>query len=147
MFQLMKKQCCFFFSIPEFIYILQTISSHKFHIQMLIQLYSCIYLCRCRKTLYRTVCRLYLLLESNHHVPIKSFIKMSLYVADVDIGAVRLSEQDDIVDYLWNIDNKYYTSQVLVRTIEKLSVKLSMEETVAFIVYHDPQTVRYEFTH
>lgn len=65
-------------------------------------------------------------------------------LSDVDIGAERLSEQGDTVDYLWTIDNKYYTSQILVHTIEKLSVKLSMEGVIALIVYHDPQAVRHK---
>lgn len=64
-------------------------------------------------------------------------------MSDADIGAERLSEEDDIVDYLWNIDNKYYTSQILIRTIENISYKLSAEGINALIVYHDPQTVRY----
>ncbi|KYN17908.1 PREDICTED: alpha- and gamma-adaptin-binding protein p34-like [Trachymyrmex cornetzi] len=55
------------------------------------------------------------------------------------IGAERLSEEDKIVDYLWNIDNKYYTSQILVRAVENLSHKLPVEEVDALIVYHDPQ--------
>lgn len=56
-----------------------------------------------------------------------------------NIGAERLSEEDDIVDYLWDIDNKYYTSQILVRTVESKSCKFPMEEINALIVYHDPQ--------
>lgn len=59
-----------------------------------------------------------------------------------DIGAERLSEEDMTVDYLWNIDNKYYTSQVLVHAVENLSHKLSVEGVDALIVYHDPQAVR-----
>ncbi|KAL6255706.1 hypothetical protein P5V15_012950 [Pogonomyrmex californicus] len=55
------------------------------------------------------------------------------------IGAEHLSEEDEIVDYLWNIDNKYYTSQVLVHTVENLSHKLTVEGINALIVYHDPQ--------
>jgi len=58
------------------------------------------------------------------------------------IGAERLSEEDKIVDYLWNIDNKYYTSQVLVRAVENLSHKLPAEGVDALIIYHDPQAVR-----
>jgi len=58
------------------------------------------------------------------------------------IGAERLSEEDKIVDYLWNIDNKYYTSQVLVRAVENLSHKLPTEGVDALIIYHDPQAVR-----
>ncbi|XP_029174233.1 alpha- and gamma-adaptin-binding protein p34-like [Nylanderia fulva] len=56
-----------------------------------------------------------------------------------NIGAEHLSEENDIVDYLWNIDNKYYTSQILVRTTESKSCKLPMEGINALIVYHDPQ--------
>ena len=56
-----------------------------------------------------------------------------------NIGAERLSEEDDIVDYLWDIDNKYYTSQILVRTIESISYKIPVEGINALIVYHDPQ--------
>lgn len=55
------------------------------------------------------------------------------------IGAERLSEEDDIVDYLWNIDNKYYTSQILIRTIESIPYKLPVDGINALIVYHDPQ--------
>ncbi|XP_014470478.1 PREDICTED: alpha- and gamma-adaptin-binding protein p34-like [Dinoponera quadriceps] len=62
-----------------------------------------------------------------------------------NIGAERLSERDDTVDYLWNIDNKYYTSQVLVCIIGKLSTKLPpMEGVTALIVYHDPQAEKVE---
>ncbi|EFN66220.1 Alpha- and gamma-adaptin-binding protein p34 [Camponotus floridanus] len=57
-----------------------------------------------------------------------------------NIGAERLSEKDDTVDYLWNIDNKYYTSQILIHTTENISYKLSVEGINALIVYHDPQT-------
>jgi len=64
-------------------------------------------------------------------------------VFDAGIGAERLSEEDKIVDYLWNIDNKYYTSQILVRTIENLVQKLPAEGVDALIVYHDPQAVRH----
>lgn len=60
----------------------------------------------------------------------------------VDMGAERQSAQDDTVDYVWNIDNKYYTSQVTVRATEKLPVKFPTEGVAAFIVYHDPQAVR-----
>lgn len=63
-------------------------------------------------------------------------------LSDADIGAERLSEEDDIVDYLWDIDNKYYTSQILVRTIESISYKIPVEGINALIVYHDPQAVR-----
>ncbi|EFN75430.1 alpha- and gamma-adaptin-binding protein p34 [Harpegnathos saltator] len=56
-----------------------------------------------------------------------------------NIGAERLSEQNDTMDYLWNIDNKYYTSQISVCTIENLTVKPSMEGVIALILYHDPQ--------
>lgn len=64
-------------------------------------------------------------------------------LSDTDIGAEHLSEEDNIVDYLWNIDNKYYTSQILVRTIESKSCKFPVEGINALIVYHDPQAVRY----
>jgi len=65
-----------------------------------------------------------------------------LCICNTGIGAERLSEEDKIVDYLWNIDNKYYTSQILVRAVENLSHKLPVEEVDALIVYHDPQAVR-----
>ncbi|XP_012528710.1 alpha- and gamma-adaptin-binding protein p34 [Monomorium pharaonis] len=55
------------------------------------------------------------------------------------IGAERLSEEDEIVNYLWNIDNKYYTSQVLVCAVENLSLTVPVEEVDALIIYHDPQ--------
>lgn len=61
-----------------------------------------------------------------------------------NIGAERLSEEDMTVDYLWNIDNKYYTSQVLVHAVENLSHKLSVEGVDALIVYHDPQADKVE---
>ncbi|KAL0130414.1 hypothetical protein PUN28_002236 [Cardiocondyla obscurior] len=55
------------------------------------------------------------------------------------MGAERLSEKDKIVDYMWNIDNKYYTSQVLIHALESLSYKLPVEGINALVVYHDPQ--------
>ncbi|XP_011878128.1 PREDICTED: alpha- and gamma-adaptin-binding protein p34-like isoform X2 [Vollenhovia emeryi] len=55
------------------------------------------------------------------------------------IRAEYLSEEDKIADYLWNIDNKYYTSQVLVRAAESLAHKLTEDEVEALIVHHDPQ--------
>lgn len=64
-------------------------------------------------------------------------------VSDADIGAEQLSEENDITDYQWNIDNKYYTSQLLIRTIENISYELPVEGIKALIVYHDTQAVRY----
>ncbi|XP_012216547.1 alpha- and gamma-adaptin-binding protein p34-like [Linepithema humile] len=56
-----------------------------------------------------------------------------------NIGAERLSEEGDIVNYLWNIDNKYYTSQVLICITESISQKFLVEGINALIIYHDPQ--------
>lgn len=64
-------------------------------------------------------------------------------VSDADIGAEQLSEENDIMDYQWNIDNKYYTSQLLIRTIEKISYELPVQGIKALIIYHDTQAVRY----
>lgn len=64
-------------------------------------------------------------------------------MSNIEIGGVRLSEQNDTVDYLWNIDNKYYTSQVMLCTMENIPVSLPMEGVDALIMYHDPQAVRH----
>lgn len=66
-----------------------------------------------------------------------------LYISYIDIGAERLSEEGDVVNYLWNINNKYYTSQVLICTMESISQKLLGEGINALIIYHDPQAVRH----
>ncbi|KAL6445043.1 hypothetical protein ACFW04_002159 [Cataglyphis niger] len=56
-----------------------------------------------------------------------------------NIGAEQLSEENDIMDYQWNIDNKYYTSQLLIRTIENISYELPVQGIKALIIYHDTQ--------
>ncbi|KAH0945839.1 hypothetical protein HN011_011509 [Eciton burchellii] len=56
------------------------------------------------------------------------------------IGAKHSSQKDNFVDYLWDIDNKYYTSQILIRTIERMPSKLPVEGISALIIYYDPQT-------
>lgn len=77
----------------------------------------------------------------NGYIVLCNFIHTRVF--NVGIGAEHLSEEDKIVDYLWNIDNKYYTSQILVRSVENLFQKLPAEGVDALIVYHDPQAVRH----
>jgi hypothetical protein len=56
------------------------------------------------------------------------------------MGAKYLSQQAGIENYLLNIDNKYYTAQILLCTTENLSINLSNFE--ALIFYYDLETVR-----
>lgn len=50
-----------------------------------------------------------------------------------------MSDQDDVKYYLWHIDNKYYTSQVLLCTTENPRADVSIEGAQALIIHHDPQ--------
>ncbi|RLU15065.1 hypothetical protein DMN91_012952 [Ooceraea biroi] len=71
------------------------------------------------------------------------------------IGAKRSPQTDSVVvDYLWDIDNKYYTSQVLIRTVDLcVPNNLPVEGVNALIVYHDldtpddPESVDRELKH
>lgn len=56
-----------------------------------------------------------------------------------NMGAERLSNQDDLEYYLWDIQNKYYKTQVLLCVAETPSVNITIEGVEALIVYHDPQ--------
>ncbi|XP_015172772.1 PREDICTED: alpha- and gamma-adaptin-binding protein p34-like [Polistes dominula] len=51
----------------------------------------------------------------------------------------RHSHEDDIDYYLWNINNKYYTSQILLCATENPHINIPTEGIQALILYHDPQ--------
>ncbi|XP_076162936.1 alpha- and gamma-adaptin-binding protein p34 [Ptiloglossa arizonensis] len=55
------------------------------------------------------------------------------------IGAERLSNQDYFEYYLWNIQNKYYKTQVLVCVTENPSPDISINGVEALIVHHNTQ--------
>ncbi|XP_076240773.1 alpha- and gamma-adaptin-binding protein p34 [Calliopsis andreniformis] len=55
------------------------------------------------------------------------------------IGAEKLSNQDYFEYYLWNIQNKYYKTQVLVCVTENPSQDIVIDGVEALIVHHDPQ--------
>ncbi|XP_043249392.1 alpha- and gamma-adaptin-binding protein p34-like [Colletes gigas] len=55
------------------------------------------------------------------------------------IGAERLSNHDYFEYYLWNIQNKYYRTQVLVCVTENPSPGIPIDGVEALIVHHDPQ--------
>lgn len=63
-------------------------------------------------------------------------------MSNIDIGGEQLSEEDNVVNYMWDIDNKYYVAQVLICATESITCKLPVEEVNALIFYHDPQAVR-----
>ncbi|KAK2579696.1 hypothetical protein KPH14_011043 [Odynerus spinipes] len=56
-----------------------------------------------------------------------------------NIGGKNISNQDDIEYYLWDINNKYYTSQVLLCATENPDINISTEGVEALLVHHDPQ--------
>lgn len=55
------------------------------------------------------------------------------------IGGTNISSQDHIEYYLWDINNKYYTSQVLLCATENSATNIPTEGIEALLVYHDPQ--------
>lgn len=55
------------------------------------------------------------------------------------IGGRNVSTQDDIEYYLWDINNKYYTSQVLLCATENPNINIPTEGVEALLVHHDPQ--------
>lgn len=61
----------------------------------------------------------------------------------IGIGAERLSNQDYFEYYLWNIQNKYYKTQVLVCVTENPSPDISINGVEALIVHHNTQAVRF----
>ena len=58
------------------------------------------------------------------------------------MGAESLSEQGGMEYYLWNIDNKYYTAQVVVCATQNPPTNISYEGVEALIVHHEPESVR-----
>lgn len=56
-----------------------------------------------------------------------------------NVGAERLSNQDQFEYYLWNIQNKYYKTQVLICVTENPSSDISVDGVEALIIHHDPQ--------
>ncbi|XP_033230455.1 alpha- and gamma-adaptin-binding protein p34-like [Belonocnema kinseyi] len=57
-----------------------------------------------------------------------------------NMGAESISEQGGLEYYLWNIDNKYYTAQVLLCATQNLPSNISYEGVEALIVHHEPQS-------
>ncbi|XP_024938129.1 alpha- and gamma-adaptin-binding protein p34 isoform X1 [Cephus cinctus] len=56
------------------------------------------------------------------------------------LGSEQLVGQSDTDNYIWNIDNKYYTAQILLCTTENPWTNISLYEGIeALIIYHDPQ--------
>ncbi|XP_003489553.1 alpha- and gamma-adaptin-binding protein p34 isoform X1 [Bombus impatiens] len=55
------------------------------------------------------------------------------------IGGEKLSNQDHFEYHLWDIQNKYYKTQVLICVIENPSEDISIDNVEALIVYHNPQ--------
>lgn len=56
-----------------------------------------------------------------------------------NMGGQKLSEQDALEYYAWNIQNKYYTTQVLLCVTETPGIDIAIEGVEALIVHHDPQ--------
>ncbi|XP_043470497.1 alpha- and gamma-adaptin-binding protein p34-like [Leptopilina heterotoma] len=54
------------------------------------------------------------------------------------IGAEPLSKEDGMEYYLWNIDNKYYTAQVLISSTQNSLTNILFDGVEALIVYHEP---------
>ncbi|XP_035725095.1 alpha- and gamma-adaptin-binding protein p34-like isoform X1 [Vespa mandarinia] len=54
------------------------------------------------------------------------------------IGGKNISNEDDIEYYLWDIDNKYYTSQILLCATENPCINIPTEGIEALLVHHDP---------
>lgn len=61
----------------------------------------------------------------------------------IDIGGEKLSNQDHFEYHLWDIQNKYYKTQVLICVTENPSEDISIDDVEALIVHHNPQAVRY----
>ncbi|XP_033359429.1 uncharacterized protein LOC117238539 isoform X2 [Bombus vosnesenskii] len=55
------------------------------------------------------------------------------------IGGEKLSNQDHFEYHLWDIQNKYYKTQVLICVIENPSEDISIDNVEALIVHHNPQ--------
>lgn len=58
------------------------------------------------------------------------------------IGAEPLLKEEETEYHLWNIDNKYYTAQILISSMENFPTNISFEGVEAIIVYHEPKAVR-----
>lgn len=56
-----------------------------------------------------------------------------------NIGGEKLSNQDHFEYHLWNIQNKYYKTQVLICVTENPSQDIPVDDIEALIVHHDPQ--------
>lgn len=61
----------------------------------------------------------------------------------IDIGGEKLSNQDHFEYHLWDIQNKYYKTQVLICVTENPPEDISIDDIEALIVHHNPQAVRY----
>ncbi|XP_043519749.1 alpha- and gamma-adaptin-binding protein p34-like [Frieseomelitta varia] len=57
----------------------------------------------------------------------------------MNIGGEKLSNQDHFEYHLWNIQNKYYKTQVLICVTENPSQDIPVDDIEALIVHHDPQ--------
>ncbi|XP_043604490.1 alpha- and gamma-adaptin-binding protein p34-like isoform X2 [Bombus pyrosoma] len=56
-----------------------------------------------------------------------------------NIGGEKLSNQDHFEYHLWDIQNKYYKTQVLICVTENPSEDISIDGVEALIVHHNPQ--------
>ncbi|XP_076753629.1 alpha- and gamma-adaptin-binding protein p34 isoform X1 [Xylocopa sonorina] len=56
-----------------------------------------------------------------------------------NIGGEKLSNQDHFEYHLWNIQNKYYKTQILICVTEIPTPDIPIDNVEALIVYHDPQ--------
>ncbi|XP_048270008.1 uncharacterized protein LOC126926557 isoform X2 [Bombus affinis] len=56
-----------------------------------------------------------------------------------NIGGEKLSNQDHFEYHLWDIQNKYYKTQVLICVTENPSEDISIDDVEALIVHHNPQ--------
>ncbi|XP_031827357.1 alpha- and gamma-adaptin-binding protein p34 [Nomia melanderi] len=70
---------------------------------------------------------------------IVSTVKGKVNEIAINIGGEKLSNQDYFEYYLWNIQNKYYKTQVLICVTENPSPDISIDGIEALIVHHDPQ--------
>ncbi|KAF3423600.1 hypothetical protein E2986_03950 [Frieseomelitta varia] len=59
----------------------------------------------------------------------------------MNIGGEKLSNQDHFEYHLWNIQNKYYKTQVLICVTENPSQDIPVDDIEALIVHHDPQAI------
>ncbi|KAK9297026.1 hypothetical protein QLX08_009125 [Tetragonisca angustula] len=57
----------------------------------------------------------------------------------MNIGGEKLSNQDHFEYHLWDIQNKYYKTQVLICVTENPSQDIPVDDIEALIVHHDPQ--------